>query len=57
MRQPAIAGSSIITRGGDAKGHGRLPPVTPVELAELLLCASQADLQAFDLAELGRQSR
>jgi hypothetical protein len=26
-------------------------PVAPVELAEFLLSASQADLQAFDLAE------
>jgi hypothetical protein len=28
-------------------------PVAPVELAEFLLSASQADLQAFDLAETG----
>lgn len=51
MRQPTFAGSSITTRGADAKVHGRMLPVAPVELAEFLLSASQADLQAFDLAE------
>ncbi|MEV5535220.1 hypothetical protein AB0L13_00055 [Saccharopolyspora shandongensis] len=50
-RQPTFAGSSITTRGGDAKVHGRMLPVAPIELAEFLLSASQADLQAFDLAE------
>ncbi|MEU9115188.1 hypothetical protein AB0D04_26240 [Streptomyces sp. NPDC048483] len=44
-------GSSITTRGGDAKVHGRMLPVAPIELAELLLSASQADLETFDLAE------
>lgn len=44
-------GSSITTRGGDAKVHGRVLPVAPIELAELLLGASQADLETFDLAE------
>lgn len=51
MRQPAFVGSSITTRGGDAKVHGRMLPVAPVELAELLLGASRADLETFDLAE------
>ncbi|WP_455356937.1 hypothetical protein [Streptomyces sp. SYSU K217416] len=44
-------GSSITTRGGNAKVHGRMLPVAPIELAELLLSASQADLETFDLAE------
>ncbi|MFF9788529.1 hypothetical protein [Streptomyces nigrescens] len=51
MRQPAFVGSSITTRGGDAKAHDRMLPVTPIELTELLLGASQADLETFDLAE------
>src|SRR6476620_681577 len=51
MRHPTFAGSSITTRGGDAKVHGRMLPVAPVELAELLLGASRADLETFDLAE------
>jgi len=51
MRQPIPVGSSITPRGGDAKVHGRMPPVAPIELAELLLGASQADLDTFDLAE------
>ena len=51
MRQPTFVGSSITTRGGDAKVHGRMLPVAPIELAELLLGASQADLETFDLAE------
>ncbi|MFD8221762.1 hypothetical protein ACFV2U_51060 [Streptomyces sp. NPDC059697] len=51
MRQPTFVGSSITTRGGDAKVHGRMLPVAPIGLAELLLGASQADLEAFGLAE------
>jgi len=51
MRQPAFVGSSITTRGGDAKVHGRMLPVAPIELVELLLSASQADLETFDRAE------
>ena len=51
MRQPTFVGSSITTRGGDAKVHGRMLPVAPIELAELLLGASQADLESFNLAE------
>ncbi|MEV1178339.1 hypothetical protein [Nonomuraea sp. NPDC049784] len=51
MRQPTFVSSSITTRGGDAKIHGRMLPVAPIELAELLLGASQADLETFDLAE------
>jgi hypothetical protein len=51
VRQPTFAGSSITTRGGDAKVYGRMLPVAPIELAELLLSASQADLETFDLAE------
>lgn len=46
-----FVGSSIITRGGDAKVHGRMLPVAPIELAELLLGASQADPKSFDLPE------
>ncbi|MER6948687.1 hypothetical protein ABT294_32170 [Nonomuraea sp. NPDC000554] len=41
----------MTTRGGDAKVHGRMLPVAPIELAELLLDASQTDLETFDLAE------
>ncbi|MGW2426743.1 hypothetical protein ACWC0C_47745 [Streptomyces sp. NPDC001709] len=44
-------GSSITTRGGDAKVHGRRLLLAPIELAELLLGTSQADLKTFDLAE------
>ncbi|MGY0065840.1 hypothetical protein ACWZEH_03140 [Streptomyces sp. QTS137] len=51
MRQPTFVGSSITTRGGNAKVHGRMLPVDLIELAELLLGASQADLETFDLAE------
>lgn len=51
MRQPTFVGSSITTHGGDAKVHGRMLPVAPIELAELLLGASQADLETLDLAE------
>lgn len=51
MRYPTFVGSSITTRGGDAKVHGPMLPVAPIELAELLLVASQADLETFDLAE------
>jgi hypothetical protein len=51
MRQPILVGSSITPRGGDAKVHGRMLPVAPIELADLLLSASQADLETFDLAE------
>ncbi|MFB7109188.1 hypothetical protein [Streptomyces sp. NPDC056291] len=51
MRQPTFMGSSITTRGGNAKIHGRMLPVGLIELAELLLGASQADLETFDLAE------
>ncbi|MGW2025281.1 hypothetical protein [Streptomyces decoyicus] len=51
MRQPTFVGSSITRRGGDAKVHGRILPVASIELAELLLGASQADLEAFDLAK------
>ncbi|WP_432043217.1 hypothetical protein [Streptomyces cadmiisoli] len=42
---------SITTRDGDAKVHGRVLPVAPVEPAELLLNAVQADLETFALAE------
>jgi hypothetical protein len=51
MRQPTFVDSSITTRGGDAQVHGRMLPMAPIELAELLLGAIQADLEAFDLAE------
>lgn len=51
VRRPTFVGSSVTTRGGDAKVHGRLLPVAPSELAELLLGASQADLETFDFAE------
>jgi hypothetical protein len=44
-------GSSIATRGGDAKVHGRVLPVAPIEPAELLLGAGQTDLETLDLAE------
>jgi hypothetical protein len=44
MRQPICVGSSITTRGGDAKVHDRVLLVVPIQLAELLLGASQADL-------------
>lgn len=44
-------GSSITTHSRNAKVHGRIPPVAPIELTELLLGASQADLETFDLAE------
>jgi hypothetical protein len=43
--------SSITTRSGDAKVYGRVLPVALIELAELLLGASEADLETFDLAE------
>ncbi|GAA1728950.1 hypothetical protein GCM10009680_82640 [Streptomyces yatensis] len=33
------------------KIHGRVLPVAPIELAELLLGVGQADLETFDLAE------
>jgi hypothetical protein len=36
-----FVGSSITTRGGDAKVHGHMLPVAPIDLAELLLGASQ----------------
>lgn len=51
MRQPTFMGSSITTCGGDAQVHGRRLPADPIELAELLLGAGQADLETFDLAE------
>ncbi|WP_328741671.1 hypothetical protein OG436_04660 [Streptomyces caniferus] len=51
MRQSTFVGSSITTRSGDAKVHGRMLPVAQTELAELLLGASQADPETFDLAE------
>ncbi|MET9074703.1 hypothetical protein [Streptomyces sp. NPDC004232] len=51
MRQPTVMGSSITTGGGDAQVHGRRLPVAPIELAELLLGADEADLETFDLAE------
>lgn len=51
MRPPTFAGSSITTHGGDAKVHGRMLPVAWFELAELLLGASQADLETLELAE------
>ncbi|MGW7018062.1 hypothetical protein ACWGGS_01560 [Streptomyces decoyicus] len=51
MRQPTFVGSSITTSGGDAKAHDRMLPVAPIEPAELLLGAGQADLETFDLAE------
>ncbi|MER5615203.1 hypothetical protein [Streptomyces sp. NPDC002215] len=51
MRQPIFVGASIAARGGDANVHGPMLPVAPVELAELLLGASQAGLATFDLAE------
>jgi hypothetical protein len=46
-----FVGSSITTRRGDAKVHGRMPLMAPIELPELLLSASQADPETFDLAE------
>ncbi|MFF1584966.1 hypothetical protein ACFVX2_31585 [Streptomyces sp. NPDC058283] len=51
MRQPTSVGSSITTRGGDAKVHGRLLPGAPIEPAKLLFGVGQADLETFDLAE------
>src|SRR5437763_1522594 len=51
MRQPTFVGSSITTHGGYAKVHSRMLPVATIELAELLLGASQADLETLDLAE------
>lgn len=51
MRQLTFVGSSITTRGGDAKVHGRMLPVAPIELAKLLPSASQTDLETLDLAE------
>lgn len=51
MRQPTFVGSSITTRNGDAKVHSRILPVAPIELTELLLSTSQADLETYDLAE------
>ncbi|WP_326615848.1 hypothetical protein OG863_01295 [Streptomyces decoyicus] len=51
MRQPTFVGSSITTRGGDAKAHDHMLPVAPIEPAEPLLGAGQADLETFDLAE------
>lgn len=51
MRQPTFVGSSLTTRGGDAKAQDRMLPVAPIELAELLLGSSHADLETFDLAE------
>ncbi|MBL1119862.1 hypothetical protein JK364_47315 [Streptomyces sp. 110] len=51
MRQLTFVGSSITTRGGDAKAHGRMLPVAPIEPAELLLGARRANLETFDLAE------
>ncbi|MFI8992444.1 hypothetical protein ACIG63_47305, partial [Streptomyces antimycoticus] len=51
MRQSTFVDSSITTRSGDAKVHGRILPMAPIELVELLLGASQADLETFDLAE------
>ena len=50
MWQSSFVGSSITTRGGDAKVHGRMPPVAQIELPELLLSASQAGPETFDLA-------
>jgi hypothetical protein len=51
MRQPTFVGLSITTHGGYAKVHGRMLPVAPIELAELLLGAGQTDLETLDLAE------
>ncbi|MFF9410375.1 hypothetical protein ACF1B0_33340 [Streptomyces anandii] len=51
MRQPIFVGSSIATRGGDAEVHCRMLPVAPIELAEFLHGAGEADLEPFDLAE------
>ncbi|MFF4615874.1 hypothetical protein [Nonomuraea jabiensis] len=51
MRQPAFVSSSITTRGGDAKVHGRMLPVAPIEPDELVLGAGQADAEPFCLAE------
>ncbi|WP_406194639.1 hypothetical protein OG920_03640 [Streptomyces europaeiscabiei] len=50
MRQPAFMGSSITTCGG-GQVHGRRLPVAPIELAERLLGAGQADLETIDRAE------
>jgi predicted negative regulator of RcsB-dependent stress response len=51
MWQPTFAGSSITTRGGDAKVHGRMLPMASAELGELVLGAGQADAEPFDFAE------
>jgi hypothetical protein len=48
MWHPTFVGSSITTPGGDARVHGRMLPMAPIELAEFLLSASQADLQATE---------
>jgi hypothetical protein len=49
--QSTFVGSSITTSSRDAKVYGRMLPVAQIEPAELLLGASQADLETFDLAE------
>ncbi len=51
MWQPTSVGSSITTRGGDAKVQGRMPPVASTEPGELVLGAGQADAEPFCLAE------
>lgn len=51
MRQSIVVGSSITTHGGDAKVHDPMLSVAPIEPAELLLGAGEADLEPFDLAE------
>ncbi|MEU0645954.1 hypothetical protein [Streptomyces umbrinus] len=50
MRQSTLLRSSITAHSRDAKVHGRLLPAALIELTELLLGASQADLETFDLA-------
>lgn len=51
MRQPTFVSSSITTRDGDAEVDSRVLLVFPIELAELLLGAGEADRETFDLAE------
>ncbi|WP_043844203.1 hypothetical protein [Amycolatopsis taiwanensis] len=51
MWQPTFVGSSITTRGGDARVHGRMLPAASIELGELVLGAGQADAEPFDFAE------
>ncbi len=45
MRQPTFVGSSMATRGGDAEVHCRMLPEAPIEPAEFLHGAGEADLE------------